>query len=151
MQKCNHYGALLLLLAAATSAHGKDTISVSEPWARSTAPGQAVGAVYLNIKSQRGAKLVKVDSPAAKSAEIHSMSMAGGVMKMQAVDALELPADKPVSLAPGGYHVMLIDLKQPLKVGGKVSLKLTTLDADKRATVTEVSAPIKATTGGHAH
>ena len=126
-----------------SAAPAADAIRVIDPWARATVPGQKVGAVYLEIVSPREARLTGVASPVAGAAEVHSMTMEGGTMKMRAVEALDLPAGRPVKLAPGGYHVMLFDLKKPLVAGAKVPLTLVIEDAGKRTHRVAVSAIVR--------
>jgi copper(I)-binding protein len=118
-------------------------IRVIDPWARATVPGQKVGGVYMEIVSPRDARLVGVSSPAAGTAELHSMTMDGGTMRMRAVEALDLPAGTPVRLAPGGYHVMLFDLKKPLVAGQMVPLTLAIEETGKRARKIAVSAIVR--------
>ena len=126
-----------------SAAPAADAIRVIDPWARATVPGQKVGAVYLEIVSPREARLTGVASPVAGAAEMHSMTMDGGTMKMHAVEALDLPAGRPVKLAPGGYHVMLFDLKKPLVAGAKVPLTLVIEDASKRTHKIAVTAIVR--------
>lgn len=98
------------------------TLKVVQPWARATVT--QTGGAYLTIDNAGAAdRLVKVETPIA-TAELHNHIMDGGVMKMRAVDAIPLPAGR-TSLAPGGYHIMLIGLKAPLKEGASFPLKLT--------------------------
>jgi hypothetical protein len=138
--------ACLSLIAAAAvpaAAPAADAIRVIDPWARATVPGQKVGGVYMEIVSPRDARLTGVASPLAGAAEVHSMTMDGGTMKMRVVDALDLPAGRPVKLAPGGYHVMLFDLKKPLVAGKKVPLTLIIEDAGKRTHKIAVTAIVR--------
>ena len=104
--------ALVLVFAAcmgsAEAVHAQ--VTVSQPWARPTAPGQKVGAAYMELKSTQAAALVSAASPVAGATEVHEMKMEGGVMKMRAVARIELPAGKTVKLEPGGYHIMLMGL-----------------------------------------
>lgn len=109
----------------ASAAWATDPVAVSQAWARATAVGQDVGAVYMNLESPVDAKLLLVETPLADAAEIHQSSMKDGVMEMRPADCVELPAKTSVSLKPGGYHIMLIGLKQPLKVGDKLPMTLT--------------------------
>ena len=88
-------------------------------------------------------------SPLAGVVEIHEMAMDGNVMKMRAVAVLELPAGKTVELKPGGYHVMLMDLKQPLKAGETVPLTLVVEGAGGKRETVEISAPVKALAHDH--
>jgi copper(I)-binding protein len=128
----------------ASTAFAADTVTVSNAWVRATAPGQEVGAAYLDMKSASDARLVKVETSAAGSVEIHSMAMKNGVMKMRMLEEMALPAGKTVSLAPGGFHLMLFDLKQPLKAGEKVLFTFIIKDRKGKATTQQVTAPIRA-------
>jgi copper(I)-binding protein len=119
-------------------------VEISNAWARSTAPGQEVGAAYMSLKSTRAAKLLEVKSPVAESVEIHEMSMNNGVMKMRMLDVLDLPVGKTVKLEPGGFHLMLIDLKKPLKAGGNIEISLTVKDNRGKLSTQKVSLPVKA-------
>ena len=134
---------LLACLLAAVTVHAAEEVQVSDAWARATVPGQEVAGAYLNLRSAKAAKLVKAESPAADSAAIHSMSMKNGVMEMRELPELALPAGKTVKLAPGGFHIMLFDLKKPLKVGETVPLKLTIRHSDNTLSVIEVQAEVR--------
>lgn len=102
----------------------KALVLVQNAWVRSTNAGQSVGAAYMTLTSPQDSQLVAIESDVSKSVEIHSMSMQDGVMKMRMLDALPLAAGKPYSLAPGGFHLMLFDLKKPLNVGDTVNFVL---------------------------
>jgi copper(I)-binding protein len=108
------------LLAGAASAQ----VEVKDAWARPAVPGQSGTGAFMTITAPQGAKLVGASSAVAGVTEIHEMAMEGNVMKMRAIAALDLPAGRSVELKPGGYHVMLMDLKQPLKAGEKVKIEL---------------------------
>lgn len=136
-------GAVALLLATQVQA---GEVSVSEAWSRATAPGQEVGMVGLVITSQKDARIVAVTSPASETAEIHTMTMDNGVMKMRQLENRPLTAKKPATLGPGGDHLMLIGLKQPLKAGETVALTLTVQFADKSTEKINVTAQIRALT-----
>ena len=99
-------------------------ITVSENWVRATAEGQDVGAAYMTITSASDTTLTKVESSVSDSVEIHSMRMENGVMKMRMLEELALKANTPNKLAPGGFHLMLFDLKKPLKTGEAVTFTL---------------------------
>ena len=114
-------GAACALSAAAACAQ---PVTVKGAWIRAPAPGQKVAGAYMELLSRATTTLVSVASPAAGRVELHNTTMEGGVMKMRRVEQVELPAGQPVQLAPGGLHVMLIDLKRPLKPGDKVPLTL---------------------------
>jgi hypothetical protein len=143
MKRTIWLGAAALLLATQVQA---GEVSVSEAWSRATAPGQEVGMVGLVITSQKDARIVAVTSPASETAEIHTMSMDNGVMKMRQLENLPLTAKKPATLGPGGDHLMLIGLKQPLKAGETVALTLTVQFADKSTEKINVTAQIRALT-----
>lgn len=134
-------GVVALLLA--TTAYASD-VAISDVWARATAPGQENGSVGLIITSAKDARLIAVSSPVAASAEIHTMSMEGGVMKMRQLEDLPLPANQPVKLGPGGEHLMLFGLKKPLKAGDKFSLTLTIQFADKSTKKIKIKSLVKA-------
>ena len=139
--------ATLIALALPAAAQ----VAVTEPWVRGTVPGQKATGAFMQLKSPTDTALVAVTSPAAKIAEVHSMKMEGGVMKMNAVDKLAVPAGQAVELKPGGYHVMLVDLVAPLKDGETVPLKLTFIDkAGKKETV-DVKAVVRPLAAGSSH
>jgi hypothetical protein len=117
-----------LLLSVQVSA---GEVKVSDAWARATAPGQENGSVGVVITSQKDARLIGVTSTAAASAEIHTMSMDNGVMKMRQLEYLPLPANQPVKLGPGGDHLMLFGLKRALKAGDIVPLTITVKFSDQ--------------------
>jgi copper(I)-binding protein len=100
-------------------------ISVGHPYARATVPGQPSGGAYLRLENT-GAddKLVSVKAQVSQSVELHTSSMEGDVMRMRQVDAIDLPANKAVVLAPGGMHIMLVGLKAPLKEGDRFPMTL---------------------------
>jgi periplasmic copper chaperone A len=124
--------------------------TVKEPWVRGTVATQKASGAFMQITSAGGGKLLAASSPVAGVVEIHEMAMDGNVMKMRAVPALDLPAGKAVELKPGGYHVMLMDLKQQLKPGDTVPLTLTIEGKDGKRETLEVKAPVKPlATPGH--
>jgi hypothetical protein len=119
-------------------------VTIEDAWVREMVPAQKSTGAFATVKSSEEAKLVAVKSPAAKAVEIHSSAMKGGVMHMQAVDAVELPAGKAVHLAPaGGYHVMLIDVTHPLKVGDKVPLSFVVEDEGGHRSTVETIAVVR--------
>jgi periplasmic copper chaperone A len=135
---------LTLLLVLASSASLAQTV-VTEPWVRATVAQQKASGLFARITSAQSARLVAASSPVAGVVEIHEMRMDGDVMRMRALPrGLELPAGKPVDLAPGGYHLMLMDLKRPLKVGDTVAVTLVIEGADKKRESVVIQAPVKA-------
>ena len=129
------------LAACALSAHAE--VTAKDFWVRGTVPVQKTTGAFGVLTSTTDAKLVGVKSPAAKIVELHEMSMKGGIMHMQAIDSLALPAGKPVRLGPGGYHVMLIDLAKPLHPGETVPLEFVVEDAKGKRSSVDVQAVVK--------
>ena len=128
------FAASLLLAGAAVAqtAAPQGQIQIKDAWARAT-PGKAEnGAAYLTIVSPGADRLVSLSTPVAKKAQLHTMTTEGGVMKMRPLAGLDVPADQPVTLKPGGAHIMLMGLKQPLKPGESFPLTLSFEKAGKR-------------------
>ena len=132
----------LVALLLAFGAHAQTT--VKEAWVRGTVASQKSTGLYAQITSSGGGRLVAVSSPLAGVAEIHEMAMDGNVMRMRALAALDLPAGKAVKLEPGGYHVMLMQLKQELKAGDAVPVTLVVEAADGKRENIEIQATVKA-------
>ena len=118
--------------------------SVQQAWVRGTVAEQKATGAFMQLTSTQGGKLLSVSSPAAGVVEIHQMKMEGSTMKMAAIAVLDLPAGKAVELKPGGYHVMLMDLKAPLKAGDSVALTLVIEGKDGKKETVAVKAPVKA-------
>jgi hypothetical protein len=133
--------AAALLLALPVAAQ----VTVTEPWVRGTVAGQMATGAFMKLQSAKDARLLEAASPVAGVVEIHEMAMENNVMRMRAVKALSLPAGRAVELKPGGYHVMLMDLKSQLKEGEVVPVTLVVESAGKRETI-EVKAPVRAPT-----
>jgi copper(I)-binding protein len=118
-------------------------VTITDVWSRATAPGQQVAGVYFDIESKRGAKLVGAQTSLTDRAELHIMSMDNGVMRMRQIGSVDLPAGETVKFKPGGYHVMLFDLKQPLEAGGKFALTLLVEDDKQEVTRYLVTAQVR--------
>lgn len=118
-------------------------VRVSDVWTRATAPGQDSAMVQLVITSKQDAKLIAASSKVAKTAELHSMLHENGMMKMRQIEELELPAGKAVDFAEEGCHLMLLDLKQPLKEGTKIEVVLTVRFADGKKKKVKALAIVK--------
>ncbi len=120
-----------LVADIAAPAHAEDArsggISVSAPWIRATPGGAKVAGAYLELRADPGTddKLIAVQSPAAAVVEMHTHIEDKGVLRMRRVDAIPVSGEKPVTLEPGGYHLMLMDLTSPLKEGESVEITLT--------------------------
>jgi copper(I)-binding protein len=132
---------VVALLAAAAAAHAQ--VEARGAWVRGTVPGQTTAGAYMEITSGQRASLLGAESPAAGSAEIHVMRMEGDVMRMRAVPRVELPPGKTVELKPGGYHMMLVDLKRPLKKGDLVPIRLKVELSDKTIKTIQVLAEVR--------
>jgi copper(I)-binding protein len=129
MKLSNHLIAAALTTVCAVSAFAQN-VTVTDAWARATVQGQKATGAFMKITAKDNAKLVGVSSPVAGVAEIHEMKMEKDIMKMAALpNGLDLPAGKAVELKPGGYHVMLMDLKAPLAKDTTVPVTLTFQDA----------------------
>lgn len=149
-------GVTLALAALSAVAHSfkLGEIDIGHPYARPTREGQMVGAGYLKLANKGPVdRLISATSPAAGSVEIHSMSMEGDVMKMRQVDAIEIATGQTVELKPGGYHLMLMGLKAPLKVGEKFPLTLKFEKSGEVVVTVNVEEPKSKSeaTGAHKH
>ena len=151
--KLKIFAAVCSLFAA--TAFAAD-VEVKSAWARGTVPAQQVSGAFMALSSKGGAALVGVTTPAADAAEIHEMRLEGGVMKMRAAPRIDLPAGKTVTLKPGGYHIMLMGLKQQLKAGDSIPLTLQVEGRDGKVDNVEVKAEVRELnaaegTGHHHH
>jgi len=140
-----------LVLFGSAPAMADSGVKVTHLWAKATAPGQSVAAAYFDIASDAPAVLVQAESPAAKVVELHEMKLDGNVMKMRPVPRIELPPGKTVKLEPGGLHVMLIDIRQPLKVGERIPLTLVVEAGGKTETLNVYADVMDPKGGGHRH
>ncbi len=138
------------LLALSAGALSAQTVDVSNAWVRTAVPGQSGTGAFMTLTAKDGAKLVGVSSPVAGVAEVHEMKMDGDIMRMRAVPVLDLPAGQTVQLKPGGYHVMLMALKQALPKGSSVPLTLTFKDAKGVESRLELKLPVSAAAPGSA-
>jgi hypothetical protein len=131
-----------LLLSASLASAQPAAIKVDGAWARATVQGQPGTGAYMNITAAQGTRLVGISSPLVGVAEVHEMRMDGDVMKMRAVSGLELPAGKTVQLKPGSYHLMLMDLKQPLLKDSTLPLTLRFKNAAGVDSQLELTVPV---------
>ena len=139
---------LAAILALSSTALFAQTVEVKDTWARATVPGQKATGAFMKLTAKDGTKLVSASSPVAGVTEVHEMKMEGDVMKMRAIPGLELPAGKTVELKPGGYHVMLMDLKSTLQKETTIPLTLVFKDAKGVETKTELTVPVAMTPPG---
>jgi copper(I)-binding protein len=124
--------AWMLLSGWALAGPAAAQVEVKDAWARPALQGQSATGAFMTLTARDGARLVGAASPVAGVVEIHEMVMEGSVMKMRAIGGLDLAPGRSVELKPGGYHVMLMDLKRPLKAGERVPVELRFEMRDKR-------------------
>ena len=146
----------IAVLMSAFAAHAQ--VTVKDAWVRATVAQQKATGAFMQLQSAQDAKLVSVQSHVAGVVEVHEMAMDGGVMKMRAVPSLALPAGKAVELKPGGYHVMLMDLKGQVKDGDTVPVTLVVEGKDGKRQNIEIKAAARTTAApamkqgdGHMH
>jgi hypothetical protein len=132
--------AALCLLAAASA---QAQVDVTDAWARATGKGQKATGVFMNLTAKKATRLVGIKTDLTPIAEVHEMKMEQDVMKMQTIKALDLPAGQTVSLKPGSFHVMLMDLKAPVEEDSHVIVTLLFEDAAGVKTQQEVHAVAK--------
>jgi periplasmic copper chaperone A len=127
---------------------------ITQAWSRATPSGAKVAGAYLTVENKGTApdKLLSGSADIAGRVEVHEMSMEGGVMKMRPLEnGLAIEPGKTVKLAPGGYHIMLMDLKSPLKQGEKVPVTLQFEKAGKVNVSLDVQAVGAQAPGGGDH
>ena len=134
--------ASLAVLSAPTFAAGAaDSVTVVDPYVRQAPPGATTTGAFMVLKNggTKDIKLVKADNPASKTTELHTHLNEGGVMKMRPVKDIEVKAKGEAVLKPGGLHVMLIDMKAPMKDGDVIPITLTFDDGSSK----KVDVPVK--------
>jgi hypothetical protein len=133
--------AAALLLAVSAALAQTAQLEVASAWARATPAKAENGVAFLTIRSPTADRLLSVSSPVAKKAELHTMEMSGMVMKMRPLGSLDIPAGQPVTLKPGGEHIMLLGLNGPLHEGQSFPLTLTFEKAGAREVTVAVEKP----------
>ena len=134
--------AIAATLLVAGAAHAQ--VTVQDAWVRATVPQQKATGAFMRLTAAQDARLVSASSPVAGVTEVHEMKLVDNVMKMRPLPALDLPAGQAVELKPGGYHIMLLDLKQPVAPGSTVPLTLVFEAKDGQRTTQELQAPVRA-------
>lgn len=129
-------------LFAVCSAVNAD-FTVTDAWVRGVVKGQTTTGAFMTLKSTEDAVLTSASSPVARQVEIHEMKMQGDMMMMRPVSELAVPANKPVELRPGGYHVMLIGLTKPIVTGEKVPVTLNFQGKNGKKASIEVQAEVR--------
>lgn len=143
------FKALAALLAVVCGTAYAQTVDIKDAWVRTSVPGQKATGAFMKINAREGAKLIAVSSPVAGVTEVHEMKMDGDVMKMRAVKGgLDLPAGKTLELKPGGYHVMLMDLKAALPKDSTIPLTLVFKDAKGVESKVELKVPVSTVAPG---
>ena len=139
------------LLAITVTAWAQTTVKVEDAWVRGTVATQKATGAFMRLTPSANARLVEAKSPVAGVVEIHEMAMENDVMKMRQIPGLDLAAGRTLDLKPGGYHVMLMDLKQQIKGGDTVPVTLTFEEiGSKKRFTQEVKAPVTALGAGNA-
>ncbi len=137
--------ASLLALTASAWAQAPATVDVKDAWVRATVSQQKATGAFMRLTAPAGARLVAVRSPIAGVVQIHEMAMEQDVVRMRELPGgLLLPAGQSLELKPGGHHVMLMDLKGPVKPGDEVPLTLVLEGPDGRRATLEVKATARA-------
>ena len=137
-------GLMLLSSLAVTSVFAQtpaavvkeaSVLKVEEAWVRGTVDGQRATGAFMTLTAAVPMRLVSASSPVAGVVEVHEMRMEGDIMRMRPLKNLELPAGKAIELKPGGYHLMLLDLRRSLKAGEGVPIRLQLEHNGKRQAV----------------
>ncbi len=142
----------VLLFSSDISAHEYKVgdLTIGHPYSHTTVPGQPTAGAFLSIENhgKNDDKLTAVTSPIAKSAELHTMSMDGDIMKMREVQDIGIKSTETLTMKPGsGYHIMLFGLQHPLKAGDQFPMTLTFEKAGK----VDVSVHVETTDAKHEH
>jgi copper(I)-binding protein len=135
-----------LLFSAGVLAGAADQVSVHNPYVRLAPPNAPATGAFMVIKNNgdKDIKVLKADNPASRVTELHTHLNEGGVMKMRPVPAIEIKAKGEAVLQPGGLHVMLIDLKAPMKEGDVVPITLNFEDGSSKQIDAKVVRPTAA-------
>lgn len=134
----------IVVAAALMAAAAHAQVTIQDAWVRATVPQQKATGAFMQLNAAKDTKLVAASSPVTQVVEVHEMVIQDDVMKMREIPAIELPAGKTVELKPGGWHVMLMDLKQQLKEGDSVPLTLVFEGKDGQRDTQEVTAKVRA-------
>ena len=135
------FSVVACLFVSSTALAQTGQLEVSDAWARATPAKAENGVAYLTIRSPTPDRLLSASSPVAKKLGLHTMEMAGMVMKMRPLATLDIPAGQPVTLKPSGEHIMLMGLNRPLREGQSFPLTLTFEKAGAREVTVAVEKP----------
>ena len=137
--------AMAVVSGAAAWAQASAPVTVLAPWARATVQGQRTSGAFMTLEAKEPVTLVGASSPVAGRAELHEMKLEGDVMRMREVDSLRVEAGKPLQLKPGGFHMMLVDLKAPLAPNTSIPLTLPFRTAAGEQRQLALQVPVSAT------
>jgi len=138
---------LAALALAATPVLAQNGAHVRDAWVRATVPQQKATGAFMTLDTTIDSKLVSATSTVSDHVEIHEMVMENDIMRMRQVPSIALPAGQAVELKPGGYHIMLLDLKQQIRAGDQVPLTLVFEHSDGRQERIDVQAPVRPLSG----
>jgi len=144
MKKIFRHSLLVALSVASLGAWAQSRLKVEDAWVRGTVAQQKATGAFMRLTAERDSRLLAARSPVAGVVEIHEMALNDGIMRMRAIPGLALPAGKTVELKPGGYHVMLLDLKAPVSAGQQVPLTLLLEGQDGQREQVELQLPVRA-------
>ena len=140
----------LCLIFLTTAAVAQAQVTITDAWVRGTVPMQQASGAFMQISADKDTRLIAATSPAANVVEIHEMVMDDNIMKMRQIPGLDIVPGRVLALKPGGYHVMLIELKQQLKGGDMVPITLVFEDTQTKKQFTQdVQAPVTALGAGN--
>jgi copper(I)-binding protein len=141
-----------LLFSAGAMAGSADAVSVDQPYVRLAPPNAPATGAFMVIRngSDKDVRVVRADNPVSRVTELHTHLNEGGVMKMRPVTAIEVKARGKAVLEPGGLHVMMIDLRAPMKEGDSIPITLTFDDGSSKQVDAKVVRP-GAPPAGHMH
>lgn len=134
----------MIVAAASLSAAAYGQVSVQDPWVRATVAQQKATGAFMQLSSPKAVKLVSASSPLTPSVEVHEMAIQGEMMRMRQVQSVPLPAGQSVELKPGGFHIMLMNLKSQVKEGDVVPLTLVFENQDGSRETLDVKAAVRA-------
>jgi periplasmic copper chaperone A len=134
------------LFSAGVMAGSADQISVQDPYVRLAPPNAPATGAFMVIKNHgdKDVKVLKADNPVSTVTELHTHLNEGGVMKMRPLSAIDIKANSEAVLKPGGMHVMMINLKAPMKEGDMVPITLTFADGSSKQFDARVVRPMAA-------
>lgn len=132
---------ILSSLPLIAGACNMNSIKIDHSYVRATPPGQQTTAAYMVIDNQcdKAMEITGVNSPAAAKVELHDVTLEAGVAKMHEIESVNLPAKEVTKFAPGAKHLMLIDVKEPLKPGSSVAMTLNFKDGSSKT----LAVPVK--------